>query len=203
LATLAAPSRALADDAQVESGFALQANLAVRSSVLSTVSGGMGNTTSIGLPDNGIQTQLFGGYKTGRLLIGLGLEFQNGTANTSTSVGTTTTSTSSSTSAFLIGPEAQFALLRSGDNRVELVGDLALHFGHLFLPNVNDGSSNFLLTYQLGPGVRFWAHKHFALVGLTGFAGELYHYIPPSGANVTADISSHGIFGSFGMLGVF
>jgi hypothetical protein len=47
----------------------------------------------------------------------------------------------------------------------ELIGDLALHFGHRFssvsvspapLVTVNAPSdSNFLLSYRLGPGVRF------------------------------------------------
>lgn len=203
LAALAAPSVASAQDAQVESGFALQANIAVRTSLLSIAPAGNKLPTDVGLPGNGLDTQLFAGYKTGRLLIGLGLEFLNGTANTSVSTGPVTNSTSNATSAFLIGPEVQFAILRTADARVELIGDLALHFGHEFIPNVNDGSSNFLLTYQIGPGVRFWAHKHFALNALTGFAGELWHYIPPSGSNGTLDLSAHGIFGSFGMMGVF
>jgi hypothetical protein len=200
LAALGAPSPALADDAQAESGFALQANLGARVNLLSL--GGVGGSKDVPA-FNALDTQLFGGYKLGRLVVGLGLEFFNATVTTSI----LNASMSSSTSAFLIGPEAQFAIVRSPDSRVELLGDFALHFGHLFIPNTRSTDpSNFLLSYQLGPGVRFWAHKHFAIHGLTGFAGELFHTIPASNAPLLAqntDTSGHGIFGSFGMLGVF
>jgi hypothetical protein len=201
LASLGAPSPARAQDAQVENGFALQANLAVRASLV-TVNAGTNTAT---LPGYGLDTQLFGGYKFGRVLIGLGLEFLNTTANSS--VGNM--STNSSVSEFLIGPEAQFAIVRSGDGRVELIGDLAIHFGHAFVsPDPNTNDTNFLLSYQIGPGVRFWAHKHFAITGLTGFSGELVHAttsttVLTTTTTTTSDTSVHGILGSIGLMGVF
>jgi hypothetical protein len=42
-----------------------------------------------------------------------------------------------------------------------------------------------------------------AALALTGFAGELDHDIPPPNTKGAGDISVHGIFASFGMLGVF
>jgi hypothetical protein len=192
---------------QVENGFALQANIGLRSTAVTTGGGGgMGAAPLTVLPGAGPITELFGGYKLGRILIGLGIEFGNVTVNQSVTVGNVTTTTNDSTSAFLIGPEASFAIVRAGDGKVELIGDVALHFGHAFIPGITDNSSNFLLTYRVGPGVRFWASKHFAVTGLTGFGGELYHYIPPSSgpaSNFTQDSSTHGIFGSFGLMGVF
>jgi hypothetical protein len=59
------------------------------------------------------------------------------------------------------------------------------------------------LSYQLGPGVRYWAHPHFAVQGLTGFGGEAIFDLPPSGAMSSGASSAHGIFASFGLLGVF
>lgn len=215
-AALLAPAAALADDAQVESGFVLQTNLGLRANILNVTSPSLnGNgTNAVGLPANNFDAQLFGGYKMGRVIIGLGIEFMNMTEHAGATVAGTNESATATHSAFLIGPEVMFAILRSPDNRVELFGDLALHFGHEFAdvsttpaqPATNAPTpSNFLLTYQLGPGVRFWAHKHFAIQGTTGFAGSLYHYIPASNDtnNTTFNLSSHGIFGSFGMLGAF
>jgi hypothetical protein len=200
LAALGAPAKATAQEAQVENGFALEASLAGRTSVLTVAN----NLNNVGLPGNGLATGLFAGYKASRLIIGLGLEFFNATLTTSAGNVSTTTSTS----AFLIGPEVMFAVFRAADNRVDLFLDAALHFGHEFIPAQGNPPppmqpSNFLLSYQIGPGVRFWAHRHFAIQGLTGFAGELFHEIPPAGANASGDLSVHGILGQFGMLGVF
>jgi hypothetical protein len=201
LSALCAPAPASAQEAQIENGFALQVDLGARVNLLNLAAGGGNMVPTFST----IDTQLFAGGKLGRLVVGLGLEFFNGTQKTTTG----NMSMTDSTSAFLIGPELQFALLRTADSRVELIGDVALHFGHLFLPNLPPNSpSNFLLSYQIGPGVRFWAHRHFALQGITGFAGELVHTIPPAnppplGMTTTSDTSGHGILGQFGMLGVF
>jgi hypothetical protein len=197
LATLGRPAPASADEAQAESGFALESTLGGKTTLLTT--GLMGAATA---PANGLDVGLLAGYKLGRFLFGLGLDFSNLTT------APPAPAQSASASSFLIGPEISAAIVRSGDNRVELVGDLALHFGHLFVPTGPNPlnlptASNFLLNYQVGPGVRFWAHKHFALQALTGFAGELFHDIPPARQAGTGDTSVHGIFASFGMIGVF
>lgn len=201
---LAAPAPAFAQDAPLENGFALQTTIGGRVGVLTVATGVGNNMGSVPLPSNSLEVGLMAGYKFGIALIGLGIEFYDTTVTTSGIPGAM--DQSNSTAAFLIGPEFSIAMLRSADHRVELIGDVALHFGHLFTPNpMNTPNlpSNFLLTYQLGPGVRFWPHKHFAIQALTGFSGQLYHVIPPSGTPGNEDISVHGIFGSFGMLGVF
>ena len=132
LGALGVPRAALAQDAQAESGFALQASLAARFGILATIDTGSSSPT----PINGtaFQAGLSAGYKTGRLYLGLGLEFNNFTFNDSRIMnpGNLVISTTTRVSDFLIGPDVQFAILRSTDNRVELIADVALHFGHRF-----------------------------------------------------------------------
>jgi hypothetical protein len=217
LVALAAPAKAFAQDdtkaaGQAESGFALEASLGARYGVIAT--GGVGTTgAEFG---NGLQTGLFAGYKSGRIVIGVGLEFTNTSASATTTVtvpplGSATTTTSGSDSNFLIGPEFQFALLRSPDSRVELIADLSLHFGHEFQtvsvsppppPNNTPTDSNFLLSYAIAPGVRFWAHPHLALQAVAGFGGDAFFDLPVNN-DPTNNHSEHGIFASFGALGVF
>ncbi len=209
LGALAAPATALAQDdkGQVESGFALEASLGARFGVIAA---GTGTGAAFG---NSILTGLFAGYKTGRIVLGLGLEFSNVTSNTTQNTGLGgQISTTTSDSDFLIGPEVQFAILRSPDSRVELIGDLSLHFGHEFQstsitpsppPNNTPTDSNFLLTYAIGPGVRYWAHHHLALQALTGFGGAAFFDIPVNNNPATGNASEHGILASFGAVGVF
>ena len=120
-----APALASAQEAQTEGGFALEANLGARFYSLGATTGGLPN---VALPTVG----LIGGYKLGRILIGLGLELSNNTSNQTMNVGVGQVSVTTSDSSFLIGPDFQAALVRTADGRVELIGDLSLHFGHQF-----------------------------------------------------------------------
>jgi hypothetical protein len=217
LLALGAPAPAFAQDAPKENGFALNASLGARFSVLALGGAGVGAVT-IGLPT--FQAGLMAGYKVDRIVIGLGIEFSNTTSNTTNQSPVppvTTTSTTTSNSTFLIGPELQAALVRSADRRVELIADASIHFGHAFQnvsvtitpppPPVTGPSgpteSNFLLSYAIGPGVRYWPHQHFALQAITGFGGQAYFDLPVNGNPATGNNSQHGIFTTFGALGVF
>ena len=207
LGALAAPASAIAQEAQVESGFALNPSVGARFYNLGAATGGA--VPNVALP----QVGLVAGYKSGRIFLGLGMEFSNNTSSASMNVGTGTVTTTTSDSQFLIGPEFQAALLRTSDNRVELIADLALHFGHEFQSTSISPSppitvnaqtdSNFLLSYVLGVGVRFWAHPHLALQALTGFGGQAFFDLPVDNNPATGNNSQHGIFSSFGALGVF
>ena len=209
---LGLPATALADDAQAESGFAVMANLGAHYYGFATAGGGTGGADLM-LPEVGMTL----GFKAGRILIGVGLDFGNSTSNDTHVAGNVTTSTTTRHSNFLIGPDFQIAILRSPDSRVELVGAAALHLGHQFdsttisispppPPVIVPGGptpSNLLLSYKIGPAVRFWAHKHFAIQATTGFGGQAWFDLPVSPAPATGDNSQHGIFASFGALGVF
>ncbi len=206
MTVLGAPALAFAEEGQTESGFALEATLGARYGIFASGGGAS-------IYGTGLQTGLFGGYKSGRIVVGLGLEFSNSTSSTAAMQGTQTVTTTTSDSNFLIGPEVQAALLRTSDGRVELIGDFSLHFGHEFQstsvsppPTVTVNvatDSNFLLSYAVAPGVRFWAHPHLAIQALAGFGGDAYFDLPVNNDPASGNHSEHGIFASFGMLGVF
>jgi hypothetical protein len=113
----------------------------------------------------------------------------------------------SSPASFTLGPDFQFAIVRSEDKRVELLGDVGISFGHVFgsMNNGNPGfgpvsfPSNLAITYQFGLGGRYWFHPHFALQGLTGFGGEAFIDLDASSGTTSA----HGAFASLGILSVF
>jgi hypothetical protein len=209
LAALGAPALASAQEgggpAQVESGFALEANLGARDYFLAAGGSGLPN---ISLPTVGLTA----GYKFGRILLGLGLEFSNNTSNVTMGTGALQASQTTSDSNFLIGPDFEAALVRTADGRVELIGHISLHFGHQSHvvtdtpsppPNNNPTPSNFLLSYELAPGVRYWLHSHFAFQATTGFGGQAFFDMPVNNNPATGNNSQHGIFTSFGLLGVF
>lgn len=204
-AALCAPALASAQEGQTASGIALGANLGARDYFLASGGSGIPN---VALPTVG----LMAGYKSGRLLLGLGLEFSNTTSNVTMGKGALQISATTSDSSFLIGPDFEAAIVRTADGRVELLGHVSLHFGHQShtvstTPSLGGSSgstpSNFLLSYALAPGLRYWLHPHLAVQAVTGFGGQAYFDMPVNGNPATGNNSQHGIFTSFGLLGVF
>jgi hypothetical protein len=224
---LGASAPALAQESgQIDRGFTIMGTFGGRMATVATGGGGGGgNQPSV--YGSGLLTGLFLGYKAGRVLIGAGLEFSNDTHNTTQCRGGTGVcgsatnpelSVTTSNSNFLIGPDFEFAIVRSADQRVELIGDAAIHFGHAFAtatttvtpsppppPAGPSGptESNFLLSYRIAPGVRFWAHRHFAIQAVTGFGGQAYFDLPVPNVPANGNNSQHGIFATFGALGTF
>jgi hypothetical protein len=181
---------------QIDGGFVLEANVGGRVSLASLTTGSSNVSAALGA--NGLSVGLLVGFKTGRLILGLNLGFFNLTESAGSS--------SISESALLLGPEMQVVLARSNDQRVELLGDVGIDFGHVFASSSGfEGDSidpNLYITYQLGLGVRYWLHPQFAVQGLTGFGGEaLIDLSSDSESSGTA--SAHGIFTSLGLVGVF
>ncbi len=208
----AAHATAMTDERPTRSGFVVGASLGLSLAVVGT-SG----------PQPTLQPGIALGWKIDRAVLTVGAEF----ANLSTSVVTAVrsgakSSVSSSDSAFLIVPGVQIALVRSGDGRVEMLG--AARFG-IGGPTNNTSTdpavvvtpstlttSRTSFMYELAPGVRYWAHRHFALNLLAGFRGD-YLFLSTSGTfpkdtAVTSVVSSstagtNGIFASIGGIGVF
>lgn len=198
-------STALAQEyGQKDGGFVIQANVGGRVGLIDTISGSGTGTSSVSALGNNLDVGLLLGFKMGRVILGLGLDFINFTINTNSSVVGTPSSTTAA-SVFLLVPEVQAAIVRSADRRVEMIGDFALGMGHLFEsgPGFTSTDSNFLLSYQVGPGVRYWPHRHFAVQALAGFAGNVYFDLPPAGTTTSENYQAHSLFASLGAMAVF
>lgn len=151
------------------------------------------------------------GWKQGRVLMTVGAEFANISVNStvSTTPALPATKTSQSTSSFLLIPGLQVALVRSHDSRVEMIAAARFGFGGPITESDPPSSpatpapSRWSFMYEVAPGVRFWAHRSFALNLLGGFRGD---YSFSSGGSVGTNSSSvglNGIFASLGGMGTF
>ncbi len=158
---------------------------------------------------------LFAGYKLDRLVIGLAFDIGHVDSTTNFVSGTSSSTGTRSDTSFLLGPAAQFAILRSQDSKIEFIGAAQISFGMTatttsknpaippsYSPDVN--GANFHIAYQLAPGLRYWAHPQFAVTVLTGIAGDdfLYKQNEPSGLRGDV-VNTVSLFGSIGALGVF
>lgn len=175
-------------------------------------------------PQPALQPGLAVGAKLGRVVLTLGAEFTSLSASTTTesrSNGARSTMNRTS-SAFLVVPGAQVAIVRSRDGRVELLGAVRFGFGAPISNTTLDpapppqmstlNTTRFSFMYELGPGVRYWPHRHFALNLLAGFRGDYVFEnttgrfpMDPSVTSVTTvnDNGLNGLFASLGGMGSF
>ncbi|MCS6915725.1 MAG: hypothetical protein RMK29_10165 [Myxococcales bacterium] len=155
-----------------------------------------------------VQAGLGVGYKLDRVMMAVGLEFGS-TTQTSTSSDTGEVQQSTN-SAFLIVPGVQVAVLRSADRKVELLGSARFGFGRtvsdMMAQDPNISVSPFSFMYEVGPGVRYWAHPHFAFAITAGFRGD-YRFIREvnemTGVVTETGVGSNGLFGAIGIIGTF
>ncbi len=176
-------------------------------------------------PQPSLQPGLAVGGKIGRAVLTVGAEFVNLSLNTvaETRSGGATTSVSQSISTFLVVPGVQVAIVRSGDGRVELLGSARFGLGAPISTTSRNpapppaepstlSTTQFSFMYELGPGVRYWPHRHFALNLLAGFRGDYLFETTggsfpkdPAVTSVTTVNNSglNGIFASLGGMGVF
>jgi hypothetical protein len=197
---------------QKERGFALTTNLGLGGALIDF--GGSG--TSRLTPTTLWQVGFGGGYKTGRLLLTVGLDIVNLSSTSSTTMGGTSSSQSTSTTSFLVVPGVQVALLRSPDQRVEMIGAVQIGLGRGVTTTTRDpptpsptmptesSASNLQLSYQVGPGVRAWILPQLAINVLSGVAGRHSFEFSQSGDTRRVQGSGFaGLFGHIGVLGVF
>jgi hypothetical protein len=175
--------------AQAGRGFVVSASLGVRPLTSPTMNNGnLGQT-------QGFTTQggLAIGFKTGRLMLTLGLDL--------TSYDKKDTFSYQSTAAFLVIPGVQVAIVRSRDQHVELVGSLRLGAGATMTSDPTSTTQTpVIVMYEIAPAIRWWAHKQFAVQMLAGYGGE-YSIL----RNTTATTASglHSLVTSIGAVGVF
>jgi len=196
---LATPARAQEVPAgQKRNGFTLETHIGTQVVNLT----GVGN---VGL----IQGGVFAGYKIDRFIFGLGFDL----ARVATSMSQPGGDTSQADTVFEFVPGVRVAIVRSKDQRVELFGEFDLGLGTTVheqspTPANQPSRTNFNLSYQIGPGIRFWAHPQFAIGALVGVRGD-YAYEKDSstilGTTTTTSTSSTttGIFAALQLLGVF
>lgn len=201
LALALAPSLAFAsplyDGGQADHGVVVEARIG--SELLSLGSTGMGTTTfSIG----GVQGGIFGGYKIKRFIFGLGFDLSRVASGTSTG----NTSTSTSNTSILFTPGVSVAIVRSADKRVELFGQFDMGFGTTVGDSIATGESIFRLTYDVGPGLRYWVHPQFAFGALAGLNGSFMWDMRSANNGLPSTTSSSGltsIFAQLQFMGVF
>lgn len=116
----------------------------------------------------------FGGYKLDRVIFGLGFDI----ARVATANRPPGPDTSEATTALYVTPGVRVAILRTADHRVEFFGQLDIGLGGVVneeSPDNDDPNTTvrrFRLFYNIGPGIRFWAHPQFAIGAVTGVHGD-------------------------------
>jgi hypothetical protein len=189
------------DGGQADHGVVVEARLGTQ--VVALVSTGTGGSTTLS-PLSLLQGGIFGGYKIKRVIFGLGFDLARTAAGASVSGVSTTTS--SATTSILFTPGVSVAIVRSADKRVELFGQFDMGFGTTVGDSVMTGESVFRLTYDVGPGLRYWIHPQFAFGALAGVAGAFAWDTQSGMAGAPSTTTSSGltsIFAQLQVMGVF
>lgn len=167
------------------------------------------------LTNTGLQGGLFAGYKLDRYVVGLFVDVQHIGTSTMQVAGNNQSSGARGDTSFLLGPGFQGAILRSKDQRIELIGTFQIGFGRTVTSTSNDpevpgmyrpesNTSNFHLAYSFGPGLRYWAHPQFALTLASGFAADHVFFKQDNPSGRRADQQNLvSMYGTLGALGVF
>lgn len=193
---------------QKDKGIVLLCNFSAR---LFMIAADGSNTPS----QSAMQGGIFGGYKKGRVLFGLGFDISNFDTEVRYSDGTNTAKGIVSNTGFLFSPGAQFSIVRSADQRVELIGAAQVGLGSIIRRNVQDpelpveqqvvrDESNFYLQYKLAPGLRVWALPQLAFNLLTGISGDHLFTFSNNPSGLRDDQrATTAFFLNLGAMGVF
>jgi hypothetical protein len=193
---------------QKETGITLLCNFSAR---LFMIAADGSNTPS----QTALQGGVFGGYKLGRFLVGLGFDLSNFDTETVYSDGKNTARTVVSNTGFVFSPGAQVAILRSSDQRLELIGAASLGLGSIVARNYSDpeiapelqtynDQKTFYLQYRLAPGLRVWALPQLAFNLLSGVSGDhLFTFTNNPSGSRTDQRGTAAFFVNLGAMGVF
>lgn len=203
LALVLAPSLAYAspplDGGQADHGVVVEARLG--SDLVTIGTTGPLGTGAVGTI-SGLQGGIFGGYKIKRVIFGLGFDLSRVASGTSTG----NTSTSTSNTSILFTPGVSVAIVRSADKRVELFGQFDMGFGTTVGDAIAKGESIFRLTYDVGPGLRYWVHPQFAFGAFAGLNGNFEWDTRAANNGMPSTTDSSGltsIFAQLQFMGVF
>jgi len=188
------------DGAQADHGVVVEARVGTELFNLAATGGG----TTAGSTLSGLQGGIFGGYKIKRVIFGLGFDIARVATGSSTSGGGGTTSTA--TTSILFTPGVSVAILRSADKRVELFGQFDMGFGTTVGDAIANNESVFRLTYDVGPGLRYWVHPQFAFGALAGITGAFAWDFRNGTGGAPSTTTSSGltsIFTQLQFMGVF
>ncbi len=177
--------------AQAGRGFVISAALGIQPVASSVLQGQSFSLVS----SSGFAGQVALGFKAGRAMLTLGLGIS--------SLLDKRTLESDTATSFLVIPGLQVALVRSRDQRVELIGQLRFGAGATIATGTSVPSANkpdILLFYELAPGARYWMHTQFALQFTAGYAGQ---WLLSSTGTSSETVGAHGLSASLGAIGVF
>ncbi|MCP4527657.1 MAG: hypothetical protein GY833_17320 [Aestuariibacter sp.] len=184
--------------AQTYSGFALELHI--------------GTGTMYFLDDDipvfsSLQGGFFLGHKIDRVTYGLGFDIWRNSYTRKSEFD----DRKSSMISFLLVPGVRVAIVRSDDERVELIGQVDVGIGTSIYKQKDEDEEYeeyendykyFNFTYAVGPGLRYWVHPQFAIGVVAGLRGELLKV-----SNTESDYSrlTHlmSIFGLAQFTGVF
>jgi hypothetical protein len=133
-----------------------------------------------------------------------------GAIGSSTSGAGMNASSSADSTSFVVAPGVRVAILRSRDQRVEFFGQFDIGFGttvtggSVMQTPPGSSTSQFHLSYDVGPGLRYWVHPQFAVGAVTGVRGD-FEFDSVSSQGVTQSQSSGltSIFAALQLTGVF
>lgn len=199
LASAGARADKVLDGGQVHQGVVVEAQLGTDLVSFTTFNGGIGGGAST-YTFNGMKGGIFGGYKLGRVIFGLGFDLARFATGASATGGA---SSSTATTIFTFVPGASVAIVRSADKRVELFGELDLGFGTTVVDRQSD-TDYFHFSYAIGPGVRYWIHPQFAFSALAGLDGQFeYDSVHNAGTTQSSSTGITSIFSQLQLMGVF
>jgi hypothetical protein len=178
----------------------------VLSGVMGVRAGWIASSSTAGSADKGLTAGFGIGRKLGRLMLHLSAEFASLSTSSASPTSRTMPTNTHENSVFVIVPGFQVALLRSADLRVELLGAFRLGLGTTIIKSdsaftTTTGQTRINLVYEVGPGARYWLHRHIAVTLLSGFRGD--YYFVSSADKSSSQIGINGLFASLSSQVVF
>ncbi len=175
---------------------------------------------------NSLQGGLFLGGKINRVIVGMGFKLNRFTYRSKSDFGSSSSSYSyalsssdsdyyssgsssdenkESVTQLLFKPGIRFVMVRSDDEKVEMFGAINIGAGTMFFRE--DGESDdddkyFLLEYDGGLGVRYWAHPQFGVSATGGVSGNFFR-VKDSESDSSYSYHVISIVGGLQLLGVF